>query len=170
MRVSINGDIQKWAVQNGKSHWNAWFRGTSILGNLHLIITTGLERSHSTESQTKGEKKKIKLHRLEYLEILSTKNGEDGAFLWKHLPEYGILILKHLECRWSQPSKTPSKDKPQTSSWELSNNPGDFFVAILGPSLCEFSCAILMLFFDGINMYKPSSLLIHSLLEIHSCF
>ena len=31
-------DPQKRLVCNGKSYWNRWFRGTSILGNLHMYV------------------------------------------------------------------------------------------------------------------------------------
>ena len=33
---SINGGTPKWIVHKGKSHWNGWFGGTPISGNLHL--------------------------------------------------------------------------------------------------------------------------------------
>ena len=36
MGVSTNGGIPKWLVFNGKSDQNRWFRGTRILGNLHI--------------------------------------------------------------------------------------------------------------------------------------
>ena len=34
--VSMNGGTLKWMVHNGKSYENGWFKGTPMLGNLHI--------------------------------------------------------------------------------------------------------------------------------------
>jgi hypothetical protein len=39
MGVSYNGGTTKWMVSNGKSLENGWFRGTTILGNLHVYYS-----------------------------------------------------------------------------------------------------------------------------------
>ena len=39
MEVSINGGSPKWMVYNGKSYQHRWFRGTPILGNIHIPLT-----------------------------------------------------------------------------------------------------------------------------------
>ena len=34
----LNEGTPKWMVCNWKSYWNGWFRGTSILGNLYILM------------------------------------------------------------------------------------------------------------------------------------
>jgi len=47
MGVSINGGSPKWMVYNGKYHERFWFRGTPILGNIH-IYTISIPHSDPT--------------------------------------------------------------------------------------------------------------------------
>ena len=38
MGVSLNGGIPKWMVYKGKPYQNEWFGGTTIFGNIHILI------------------------------------------------------------------------------------------------------------------------------------
>ena len=38
MGVSKNRGTPKWMVYSGKPYWNWWFGGTTIFGNIHIVI------------------------------------------------------------------------------------------------------------------------------------
>ena len=43
----LHGGSPKWMVYNGTSYLNRWFRGTPILGNLHMFVSAYQEHSFS---------------------------------------------------------------------------------------------------------------------------
>ena len=47
MGVSKNGGTPKRMVYNGNSHKNWWFRGTTINGNSHMTMHTGIQTIHT---------------------------------------------------------------------------------------------------------------------------